>query len=311
MRVLPELWLGLVILLVALASPFALGQEADPGGASRGGGASGSRDPATRLADLHLLAPGTRVDTGPPTGWTHLILKSVPRLASGDLDTLPGMANSTATMFRTVILADVRPVGSGPDRRFVLRRIGLGMCVPVQGHDTVVMRDSVAAQGIELGMVGRTVLDRAEQELRRGRIVARTPTFALFSAPAMMRVGTIHREVLLRYAFLVDPATGALQTVVWAIAPEPGQRNAARTIVLLAPSLIYDCGLDVLAYRLLGALPVNWSFAMRSLPTGQPRTVTPNLQAWTVRDVRTPAEAEQLEDALRVSLNETDRHAAR
>jgi hypothetical protein len=303
--------LGLLLLL-ALGSARAIGQEFEPPATPKAAtGAAGGRDPRTRLTDLVLLAPGTQVDEAPPRGWTHLILKSIPRLASGDLDTLPGMASSTASLFRTAILAEVRPMGAGPDRRFVLRRIGLGMCLPVRGHDTVVMRDSLAAQGVELGMVARGVLDRAEQELRRGRLVARTPTFALFSAPAMMRVGTTHREVLLRYAFLVDPTTGALQTLVWAIAPEPAQRTAARTMVLLTPSLIYDCGLDVLAQRLLGALPVNWSFAMRGLPTGQPRPLTPELQAWSVRDIRTPAEAEQLEEVIRFSLNETARNAAR
>jgi len=141
--------------------------------------------------------------------------------------------------------------------------------------------------------------------------VARTPTFALFSAPAMMRLGTVHREVLLRYAFLVDPATGALRTLVWAIDPEPARRAAARTMVLLTPGLIFDCGLDVLADRLLGAVPINWSFAMRNLPTGQPRAMTPELQAWSVRDVRTPLEADQLEGALRLALSEAARNASR
>jgi hypothetical protein len=39
--------------------------------------------------------------------------------------------------------------------------------------------------------------------------------------------------------------------------------------------------------------------------------LTPELQAWTVRDVRTPAEAEQLEKVIRLSLSETARNAAR
>jgi hypothetical protein len=116
---------------------------------------------------------------------------------------------------------------------------------------------------------------------------------------------------LLRYALVVDPATGALRTVVWAIAPEPARRTAARSMVLLAPGLIYDCGLDVLADRILGALPVNWSFAMPGLPTGQPRAMTAELQAWSVRDVRTPGEAGQLEDALRLALTEAARNASR
>jgi hypothetical protein len=297
------------LLLLAIGGGVALGQEREAAAVPRGAGTA--RDPGSRLADLVLLAPGTQVDDQPPQGWTHLVLKSIPRLASGDLNTLPGMATSTATMFRTAVLADVRPVGAGPDRRFVLRRIGLGMCLPVRGHDTVVMRDSVETQGVELGMVARTVLERSEQELRRGRLVARTPSFALFSSPAMMRVGTGHREFLLRYAFLVDPTSGALHTLVWAIAPEPARRTAARTMVLLTPNLIFDCGLDVLAERILGALPVNWSFAMRGLPSGQARAVNPELQAWTIRDVRTPAEAGQLEEALRTSLTETARNAAR
>jgi hypothetical protein len=264
-----------------------------------------------RLTELVLLAPGTKIDEAPPQGWTHLVLKSIPRLASGDLDSLPGMATSTATMFRTTLLADVRPVGEGANRHFALRRIGLGLCVPFKGHDTVVLSQTAAAQGIDLGMVGRTVLDRAEQELRRGRLVARTATFALFSAPAMMQVGTTHREVLLRYAFLVAPTTGALQTLVWTIDPDPSRRVVARNMVLINPSLIYECGLDVIAQRLLGAVPVNWSFAMRSLPTGQPRPMTPELQAWSVRDVRTPLEADELEGTVRLAISERARNAAR
>jgi hypothetical protein len=193
----------------------------------------------------------------------------------------------------------------------VLRRIGLGLCIPARGQDTVVLSGTAASQGIELGMVGRTVLDRAEQELRRGRLVARTPTFALFSAPAMMRVGAGHREVLLRYAFLVDPATGELRTLVWAIDADPTRRAAAQTMVQLTPSLIYDCGLDVIADRILGAVPVNWSFALRGLPNGQPRAMTPDLQAWSLRDVRSALEADQFEEALRLAVSESARSAAR
>ena len=307
MRILPGMRLGL--LLVLLGGGGVLGIEPESGARSRPRMAPG--EPAARLSELVLLAPGTQVDDDPPAGWSHLVIKSIPRLASGDLETLPGMANSTATLFRPVVLTDVRPVGVGAERRFVLCRIGLGMCLPVKGHDTVVRVSSLREQGLDLGMVARTVLDRAELELRRGRLVARTPTFALFSAPAMMRVGTGHREVLLRYALLVDPSSGALRTLVWAIAPEPARRTAARTMVLLTPSLVYDCGLDVMAQRLFGALPVNWSFAMPGLPTGQPRAVPTELQAWSVRDVRTSSEADQLEDALRLALSEQARNASR
>jgi hypothetical protein len=84
------------------------------------------RNASPILPDLVLLTPGTQVERKIPAGWSHLILKSIPRLASGDLNTLPGMASSTATMFHTVILADVRPVAAAADQRFVLRRIVSG-----------------------------------------------------------------------------------------------------------------------------------------------------------------------------------------
>ena len=57
-------------------------------------------------------------------------------------------------------------------------------------------------------------------------------------------------------------------------------------------------------------ISVSWSFAMPGLPSGQPRTMPSDLQAWSVRDVRSPAEADQLEDALRLSLAETARNVS-
>jgi hypothetical protein len=242
------------------------------------------------------------VDRAVPPGWSHLVVKSIPRLASGDLNTLPGTASTTATLFRTVILADVRPIGDGPQRRYTLQRVGLGLCTPVRGRDTVVTSNTLQGQGVELGVVARTVLDRAEQELRRGRLIARTPTFALFSAPCIIRNGAAHLDVLIRYAMLVDPATGALQTLVWTVAPDPASRVAAQTIVLLKPGVVFDCALDVIAQRLFGAVPVSWSFAMRTLPPGQPRPLSADLQPWSVRDVKTPLETNQLEVALRQAL---------
>jgi hypothetical protein len=298
---------GMVLLLVAIGGGgvgLALGAEPEPAIPAGAGARATTQDVDVPLSDLVQLAPGTQVDRTLPQGWNHLVVKSIPRLASGDLDSLPGMASATATRFRTVILADVRPIGEGARRRYVLRRIGLGLCTPVRGRDTVVTTNTLQAQGVELGMVARTVLDRAEQELHRGRLIARTPTFALFSAPCVIRAGTTHRDVLIRYALLVDPATGSLQTLVWTVAPDPASRVAAPAMVLIKPGVIFDCALDVAAERLFGAVPVSWSFAMKALPPGQVRALPADVQPWSVRDVKTPLETSRFEDALRLALVE-------
>src|SRR4051794_13584392 len=137
------------------------------------------------LPTLDRLEPGTRVGEGPPSVWSHLVVKSLPRLASGDLASLPGSARETSALFRTLIVADVldaRKGGSG----FELRRVGVGLCLPVRGEDTVVSSSSLRRLGLELSAVDRLVLGLAEDELAEGRLVARTRTFALFSTPAAL-----------------------------------------------------------------------------------------------------------------------------
>ena len=308
MRTSPVLWTTIVLSTLASHEP-APGADSEP--TSTAVVSAPARNPGVPLAELVVLAPGTQVDRSLPQGWTNLIVKSVPRLASGDLNTLPGMASKTATLLHTSILAEVRAIGDPSQPQYVLRRVGLGLCTPVKGRDTVVSSNSQQTLGVDLGLVGRTVLDKAEQELRRGRIIARSPTFVLFSAPCIVMVGTAHRELLLRYAMLVDPADGALRTLVWAVDPDPPSRVAAETMVLVKPGVVYDCALDVSADRIFGTVPVSWSFAIRSLPPGQTRSVPTDVQPWSVKDVRSPLETNQLEEALRLVLVDSPRTTLR
>lgn len=220
-----------------------------------------------RLPELVRISPGIQVGTQAPKGWSHLIIKSMPSLQSGDSDSLPASARSTATLFRTVIVADVVRSKSIPDR-FRLDRVGLGLCVPHDGSDVVVESSSASAAKSALGVIDRHVLGRAEQELNRGRLIVRSPTFALFAGPSTLLVGSVHEAVMLNYAIMVEPREGRLSTLVWSSSIEPGAEVAPRELVLLPPNAIFQSGLDVAAARLLGTIPVSWSFALRSLPPG-------------------------------------------
>src|SRR5436305_1999324 len=140
------------------------------------------------------IPPGTHVGRMPPKGWSHLVVKSLPRLASGDLVTLPSSAASTATLFRTVIVADVGRLPHDPSS-FGLRRIGVGLSVPDRrGSDVVVEPGRDAEVGVELGLTDRIVLRAAEDQLGRGGLAAATPTFALYRGPAAMAVGEEHHD---------------------------------------------------------------------------------------------------------------------
>ncbi len=249
---------------------------------------------------LVYLQPGMRIGDKPPKGWSHLILKSLPRLTSGDRSSLPAGASKMATFFRTAIVADIQP--ADPDEKnFVLAQVGVGICVPQdEVHDVVVSSDRLDALGLHLSTVERLVLDAAEAELAEGRIIARTPTFALFRTPATLVVAGKHRKIALYYAFCVEGSTGQLYSAVWAMRPEGEPQQPPSALVKLRSKAIFDCELDVKAKRILGAIPFSWSFAMRTLPPGISVRVPLDLGEMIVTTAKRPADgdAKELEKSL-------------
>jgi hypothetical protein len=276
-------------------------------GVAGDGRATGAKRAA--LPELVLVAPGTRVKDEPPRGWSHLVLKSIPRLESGDLDTLPSFASATATLFRSVILADVRP-GPGGGAPYRLARVGLGLCVPAGGVDTVVIPDRAGEAPFALGMIERTVLDRAHAELKKARLVARAERFAVLASPSELRVEGRHEHVWLFYAFVTNPADGKIDVIVWTTTADPARKALLSSLTLLPPRLIERCGLDVRAERLLGALPVNWSFAMVAPPPGTPLDAPDSLRPWLLDPGRIAADVGRFEGAVRAVLARPRRPSA-
>jgi hypothetical protein len=252
---------------------------------------------------LVYLQPGLRITNKPPEGWSHLVLKSMPRISSGDRGTLPSGASKTAALFRTAIVANVRPVDA-EERDFELTQIGVGICVPRdEDHDIVVTADRLDALGLHFSTVQRVVLDAAEAELAEGRIIARTSTFALLRSPATILVaGNKHRKVDLNYAFCVERATGHLKVAVWTMRPESETQQAPAVMVKLGGNPVYDCEIDVRAKRILGTVPYSWSFAMRSLPPGRTLRVPPALGELIAATNRRPADKDP-EELGRMLLN--------
>ena len=152
---------------------------------------------------LILLPPGTPVDGALPSNWSDRVVRSVPRLASGKIATLPSSAKNSATLFRTTILADVAPGGEG----YRLRAVGVGNAVPFGGREVVVTPDGPEDARASLSTIETIVCHKAYDELARGRLVAATSTFALLRTPARLVVRGRHEEVDLNYAIFIDPAS--------------------------------------------------------------------------------------------------------
>ncbi len=219
---------------------------------------------------LILLAPGTPVAGGLPDGWSDRVIRSVPRLASGKIETLPDTGKGAATLFRTTILANVAG-GPGGCR---LQAVGIGNAVPFGGRELVVTPGGPAEVRASLSIVARIVADAAYDEIARGRLVASTSTFALLRTPARLVMQGRHEAIDLYYGILVEPDSGAVRTLSWATLP--GQPRPPRRITLLPTDATFDCGLDVAVSGKAGPWNVSWSFAMASPPPGRPIDVAPD-----------------------------------
>jgi hypothetical protein len=285
-----------VIVPIALTvSTFGFGPVRPSAGSVPVGGTIAAHVVGFSQPQLVYLKPGLKIEKKPPPGWSHLVIKSLPRLASGDRSSLPAGSSKTAALFRSVLLANVKPVDLN-EKDFELTQIGLGICVPDpqdDSRDIVVSADRLDALGVDLTMVQKVVLDTTEAEMAEGRIIARTPTFALFRSPVtVLDSANKHRKVNLHYAFCVERTTGRLRTGVWTMRPESEPQQAPATMVKLASDPIFKCELDVRAKRILGTVPYSWSFAMRSIPPGKELRVPPALGALMVETTRHPAESD-------------------
>ena len=301
------------IIATAIVTPlmvvFGLGTDSNGSDPMRGVIAASAM--AMSHPRLDYLKPGLRIMKKAPEGWSHLVIKSIPRLATGDLGSLPAGSKKTATLFRSVLLANVKPVDIN-EKDFELTQIGVGICIPDpqdEDQDIVVSADTLNALGLNhLTTVQRMVLDAAEAEMAEGRIIARTATFALFRSPVTMvdrRTGGKHSKANLHYAFCVNHMTGQLDVAVWSMKPESGAQQAPATMVKLAANAVFSCELDVKAKRILGTVPYSWSFAMPDLPPGQQVRVPPALGSLIVETSRHPAECDpdELERLLRKTLS--------
>lgn len=225
---------------------------------------------------LDLIPPGTVIDKAAPKGWSHLIIKSQPRAGAGDVKKLTAGGAQTAGLLSTEIVANVEKAG-GP-ARFRLTAIAIGLGVKVNGQDTIVSPDKQVELGANLKFIERIVLNKATEKLKDVQVVVRSDTLVLIDASNLLRRDGRHQPVVLRYAVLVDPATGRLDTLLWVIDRDErgGYRGVAGPAEWLPPNKMEDCVLHVdgKEVSVLG-VPSESAFAIERVPQGQKQVALP------------------------------------
>lgn len=242
---------------------------------------------------LGRISAGTVIGQTPPEGWTHLVIKSVPRLEADEKAKVAGLVAKLATNFSTVILARVViPPGASP----VLGEVALGLAAPISGRDVIVTAEKSDELGADLGIVGNLVLGQAENRLDQVATKVRGRDFLVFDVPGLVALGQTHADMLLRYALVIEPERGELRTFFWLmdVGPQQELRLDPLRCRELAPNTIEDCRLQVDDSAILAGVPGPRAFAVLDWPPGPDYRLGEGFRAWLVTNDYTPQTAGEL-----------------
>lgn len=286
---------GLLIAVVVLAAAGLTGWAVWPS-APPAPDWSAEYDLAARPPDL--IPPGTVVERSPPPGWSHLVIKSLPRVRLADRDKLPALTVRMAAWMFTAFLADVQPDAG----RHRLRAIALGFGASASGRDTVITAETGKQFGADFGFLnaGKEILTKAYERQAKGVVVVHGPTLGLLDTPVWFRCGDKNRLVRYRYALLVDAPTGRLDVLLWSLGTDDGTCGDRSEVVRIEPGTIDEAELIPDLNEFTVGVPSEAGFGVDRLPTHAERYVLPpELRPLAGRTRFTPAEAHALETGLR------------
>jgi hypothetical protein len=248
------------------------------------------------------IAPGTVVGTTAPAGWSHLVIKSLPRVHPDHRARLNPLTIDKAAWMFTAFTADVRPEQVAGRTRYRFRAIGLGLgSRAADGRDVVVTPDTAAEYGVSLDFITREILTRGYATQHKAVVVVHGPSFALLDTPVWARWDGKNRLVRYRYPLLVDAATGRLDTLVWMLGPEGGLAENPE-MGWLNPDTIDEAELIPDMEEIPGGLMPrsDAAFAVDHLPPTRERfPLPPELRGLAAQTRFTPEEVHALEAALR------------
>ncbi|MFN4258622.1 MAG: hypothetical protein ACK4RK_04945 [Gemmataceae bacterium] len=254
---------------------------------------------------LFGIEPGTVIGTEPPKGWTHLILKSQPRIGAGDVHKASAIVRRMSSLMFTAVVANVKGEYVNGVPHYYLEKLGVGLGVKVQGQDMIVTPETQQQLGANLDFVARQVLAGGYERLSDVFSVAQSRSFALVDALNYLHVNGRNQPIVTRYAILVDPQTGRIQTLLWRVNRDYQNKylGAVGPFEWLPPNKIEDCVLYVDGNEITLGIPSEYAFGMNQLPKGAKQIPIPErLQNLAGQPRFTPEQAAQLERELRVLI---------
>lgn len=248
---------------------------------------------------LGSIPPGTVVESSPPPGWSHLVIKSLPRVREDQKAGLSSLLIGNASWMFSTFLADVQKETIGDRARYRFNKAALGLGAKAKGRDTVLTAETGRKLGGDLGLFGGEILAKGYEVQHKAILVLSGPSMALIDTPVWFRCGEDNRLVRYRYALLVDQSTGALDVLLWRLGVD-GQCADLQTAVRLAPNTIDPAELVVDRKKINGlGIPSDDAFAVAKLPPGRPVPLPEDLRKLAAQTRFTAEDAHSLDTALR------------
>ena len=314
---------GFLVMTIGILGPWLMESQA----AVRPGSESQAPAPVTRQSTpaqtsprvsvpegrLVLLPPGTVVETKAPAGWSHLLLKSLPRIHPEHRGLVSESTYRLSGLVFTAMAVRVEPLEGSQPPRYYLGDVGLGLGTKVRGQDVVLSPETQARLGANLGFQERILLSECYKKQQLARSVVRTDTMAVFDTHAVMIRGQQHRLARMRYAILLDPRSGQIATLAWGMdVDQQGRPLAANTpLEWLPPNKVDDCVLHVDPRQITFGIPNDLAFAVNGAPQGQREIpLTTDLARLSSQPSYVPQTAKSLETLLRNELAKVIQQAA-
>jgi len=250
------------------------------------------------------ILPGTVVEQSAPAGWSHLIIKSLPRVRPDQRAGLPAIVVEKASWMFTAFVADVVP-DTGRDRHR-LRAVALGLGARVKDRDTILTAETGWQLGADLGLFGGEILRKGYDVQRKAVVVVHGPSLGLLDTPVWFRCGDDNRLARYRYALLVDAPTGRLDVLLWSLGADGAACGELAELVVVAPDTLDPAELvvDRKKVNALG-IPSDDAFAVDALPPGRRLALPPDLRPLAAQTRFTADAAHALETRLRSVLAES------
>lgn len=251
---------------------------------------------------LASVTPGTPAADSGADRWNRLVLAAVPRIATGDTDSVPQMVRDNLPRFTLVVMATVRAAaGPGGAVRHELAEVGAGYALPVAGRLTVVDTEAPPPEA-GLDFLGRTVLAQNGRALSGLSSVGASETIRVFDAESILVAEGRHRDYLMRHFVWVEPASGHCSTCVWLLGRRP---DGTLDVVDVPPRWIppgtrEDRAIHVDAGEFALGLPTKRAFALVDMPPGPALPWSPGLRTAAAAPACTP-------EVLRTLAVELDR----